>query len=139
MVLPEIEEEDEDLNQRHSKLSLTSLLLGKITKNVLSSQQFVSCTSQNSVELKAKKQHTPYYIFLIHMYTSVALVRDNLAIGLEIKNWGIQLVGVAFQQFYYHCLACIFTNDLMKLFNDFHLFRLSVLTMDYSLSGRNTL
>jgi len=27
MVLPEIEEEDEDLNQRHSKLSLTSLLL----------------------------------------------------------------------------------------------------------------
>ena len=29
MVLPEIEEEDEDLNQRHSKLSLTSLLLGK--------------------------------------------------------------------------------------------------------------
>ena len=29
MVLPEIEEE-EDLNQRHSKLSLTSLLLGKI-------------------------------------------------------------------------------------------------------------
>ena len=28
MVLPEIEEEDEDLNQRHSKLSLTSLLLG---------------------------------------------------------------------------------------------------------------
>ena len=36
MVLPEIEEEDEDLNQRHSKLSLTSLLLGKITKNVFS-------------------------------------------------------------------------------------------------------
>jgi len=29
MVLPEIEEEGEDLNQRHSKLSLTSLLLGK--------------------------------------------------------------------------------------------------------------
>ena len=29
MVLPEIEEEDEDFNQRHSKLSLTSLLLGK--------------------------------------------------------------------------------------------------------------
>ena len=29
MVLPEIEEEEEDLNQRHSKLSLTSLLLGK--------------------------------------------------------------------------------------------------------------
>ena len=28
MVLPEIEEEGEDLNQRHSKLSLTSLLLG---------------------------------------------------------------------------------------------------------------
>ena len=32
MVLPEIEEEDEDLNQRHSKLSLTSLLLGKKKK-----------------------------------------------------------------------------------------------------------
>ena len=32
MVLPEIEEEDEDLNQRHSKLSLTSLLLGKEKK-----------------------------------------------------------------------------------------------------------
>lgn len=30
MVLPEIEEEDEDLNQRHSKLSLTSLLLGRL-------------------------------------------------------------------------------------------------------------
>ena len=30
MVLPEIEEEAEDLNQRHSKLSLTSLLLGKV-------------------------------------------------------------------------------------------------------------
>ena len=139
MVLPEIEEEDEDLNQRHSKLSLTSLLLGKISKKCT---QFVAICLLYVLELsrlKAKKQHTPYYIFLIHMYTSVALVRDNLAIGLEIKNWGIQLVGVAFQQFYYHCLACIFTNDLMKLFNDFHLFRLSVLTMDYSLSGRNTL
>lgn len=32
MVLPEIEEEDEDFNQRHSKLSLTSLLLGKCMK-----------------------------------------------------------------------------------------------------------
>ena len=30
MVLPEIEEEGEDLNQRHSKLSLTSLLLGNL-------------------------------------------------------------------------------------------------------------
>ena len=29
MVLPEIEEEDEDDNVRSSKLSLTSLLLGK--------------------------------------------------------------------------------------------------------------
>ena len=34
MVLPEIEEEDEDLNQRHSKLSLTSLLLGKEKKKL---------------------------------------------------------------------------------------------------------
>ena len=34
MVLPEIEEEDEDFNQRHSKLSLTSLLLGKCMKYI---------------------------------------------------------------------------------------------------------
>ena len=36
MVLPEIEEEEEDLNQRHSKLSLTSLLLGKTFLNQVS-------------------------------------------------------------------------------------------------------
>ena len=42
MVLPEIEEEDEDLNQRHSKLSLTSLLLGKEKKLKEKSKGFYS-------------------------------------------------------------------------------------------------
>ena len=36
MVLPEIEEEVEDETQRHSKLSLTSLLLGESDKSELS-------------------------------------------------------------------------------------------------------
>ena len=40
MVLPEIEEEAEEINQRHSKLSLTSLLLGK--GNQFTSLSFLS-------------------------------------------------------------------------------------------------
>ena len=41
MVLPEIEEEDEDFNQRHSKLSLTSLLLGKYAMNGMNANHII--------------------------------------------------------------------------------------------------
>lgn len=46
MVLPEIEEEDEDLNQRHSKLSLTSLLL-ESTQVVTSASMGLGTIVQN--------------------------------------------------------------------------------------------
>jgi len=46
MVLPEIEEEEEDLNQRHSKLSLTSLLL-ESTQVVTSASMGLGTVVQN--------------------------------------------------------------------------------------------
>merc|ERR1712037_818309 len=46
MIIPEIEEEDEDLNQRHSKLSLTSLLL-ESTKVVTDASMGLSPVAQN--------------------------------------------------------------------------------------------
>jgi len=62
MVLPEIEEEDEDLNQRHSKLSLTSLLL-ESTQVVTSASMGLGTIVQNPRRLpeggNGVMTHTP--------------------------------------------------------------------------------
>ena len=90
MVLPEIEEEDEDLNQRHSKLSLTSLLLGKIFKKCT---QFVAICLLYVLELSRiegqKVAYTLLYLFYTYVYFSILQQHQSGIIWL--LDWKLQI------------------------------------------------
>ena len=57
MVLPEIEEEEEAEDQHHSKLSLTSLLLGKFEFICLPHIQILQLKHQQIIKKEEEQRH----------------------------------------------------------------------------------